>query len=123
MRYLVQDDAKQSLVATQFIEQRLSPTLPGFITHIVLCELVWVLEDCYTPSPVQVAALLERLFAAKEIVVQNPPLAWKALRAMQNHRVDFSDALILCVGRDVGCQYTATFDKAAAKLDGFELLR
>ena len=38
-RYLTQDDAKQSKVATSLIEG-LSPEQPGFVSKVVLCELV-----------------------------------------------------------------------------------
>lgn len=123
IRYLVQDDAKQTPLATRFIEAVLSPTHPGYISHVVLCEMVWVLEDCYGQSSPQVAALLEQLYRAKEIVVQEPALAWQALRLMQIHGADFSDALIMSVGQAAGCQHTVTFDKQAAKLESFELLR
>jgi predicted nucleic-acid-binding protein len=34
----------------------------------------------------------------------------------------FSDAMIGLAGVGAGCKYTVTFDKKAAKLDGFEML-
>jgi predicted nucleic-acid-binding protein len=122
MRYLVQDDAKQAKAAAALFEQTLSADAPGFVSHIVLCEIVWVLEDCYSQSRAQVAAILQRLLTSKQIVVQEPNVAWKALRNVQARGADLSDALIGLIGAGAGCEHTVTFDKAAAKLDGFALL-
>lgn len=122
IRYLVQDDPKQAGLATRFIEKTISAEAPGFLSHIVLCETVWVLEDCYSRSRAQVATILQTLFTAKQIVVQEPELAWKALRSVQTHAIDFSDALIGLAGTQAGCNHNVTFDKDAAKLEGFELL-
>ena len=44
VRYLTQDDAAQSALANQVIEEQLTPRNPGFISSIVLVEVVWVLE-------------------------------------------------------------------------------
>jgi len=123
IRYLVQDDPKQASVATRLIEKTLSAEVPGFLSHIVLCELAWVLEDCYSQSRTQIAAILQALFTTRQILVQEAELAWKALRALQHRGIDFSDALIGLAGMSAGCKYTVTFDKEAAKLDGFEMLK
>lgn len=122
IRYLVQDDAKQASIATRLIEKTLSSDEPGFLAHITLCEIAWVLEDCYSQSQAQIATILQTLFMTKQIVAQEAELAWKALRAFQNRESDFSDALIALTGIKAGCTHTVTFDKAAAKLDGFKLL-
>jgi predicted nucleic-acid-binding protein len=123
IRYLVQDDAKQSARATLLIERELSQENPGLLTHIVLCELVWVLEDSYNLARVQVADILDRLFSAKQIVLEDARLAWQALRLCKHEVADFSDALIGLIAETLGCSRTVTFDKGAAKLTRFELLK
>jgi predicted nucleic-acid-binding protein len=51
VRYIVQDDVEQSKLSTTFIEGRISSTNPGFINHIVLCEIIWVLKkDVSAPN-------------------------------------------------------------------------
>jgi predicted nucleic-acid-binding protein len=42
---LVQDDPAQSAATTRSMERVLSAELPGFITGITLCEIVWVLTE------------------------------------------------------------------------------
>ena len=39
VRYMAQDDPKQSAVATRLIEKELSSAEPGFISLVVLAEL------------------------------------------------------------------------------------
>lgn len=45
VRYLAQDDREQARVATRFIEEHLTADDPGFVSTIVLCEIIWVLES------------------------------------------------------------------------------
>ena len=47
VRYLAQDDARQSALASRLIEQRLSKAEPGFISLVALLETVWVMEELY----------------------------------------------------------------------------
>jgi predicted nucleic-acid-binding protein len=121
VRYIAQDDAGQSRVATRILEQSLSPEQPGFVTLVALCELVWVLEssyDCQRPKVVEALALLLR---AKQLAVEQADLAWKALRGYAAGEADFADALIAQASLVAGCERVLTFDKKAARLDGFEL--
>ena len=41
VRYLAQDDAKQSALATQLVEDRLSPADRGFVSLVTLLATVW----------------------------------------------------------------------------------
>jgi predicted nucleic-acid-binding protein len=59
IRYLVQDDKKQSAVASRFIEKSLTTDAPGYINHIILCEIVWVLQHCYSVKKQQVREILK----------------------------------------------------------------
>ena len=122
VRYLVQDDPRQAALATRLIERSLSADNAGFVTAITLCEVAWVLADCYGADRARVRGVLEGLLAAKQLVVERADLAWKALRAWEASSADFSDALIVQIGAAHGAEKTVTFDRAAARLPGFELL-
>ena len=123
VRYLAQDDGRQSPVATRFIERTLTPEAPGFVAAITLCEIAWVLTDCYGADDKRVKKVVEGLLTSKQIVVEYADLVWKALREWQDSSADFSDALIGQIALASGADKTVTFDKAAAKLDAFELLQ
>ena len=121
LRYVVQDDAKQAALATQLIETTLDDDEPGWIASIVLCELVWVLEGPYDYARNAIAATLQRLFEIARFRVEEPAIAWRALDAYKSG-ADFSDAMIALGNERDGCAYTATFDRAAAKLRQIRLL-
>lgn len=123
VRYLTQDDAGQSKLATRFIEQVISPDNPGHITCITLCELVWVLSDCYAADQARIKAVIEGLLSSKQLNVESPELVWGALRDWTEFGADFSDALIGRLVLARGGTSTVTFDRAASKLPGFQLLK
>jgi predicted nucleic-acid-binding protein len=122
IRYLVQDDKKQSAAATRFIEKSLTTDVPGYINHITLCEIVWVLQRCYDVTKEQLRDIIEGLLTTKQLIVENVEVAWKALRAYDANSADFCDALIGQANIHSGCEHTVTFDKKAASLPGFDLL-
>jgi predicted nucleic-acid-binding protein len=122
VRYLTQDDPKQSAVATRFIEGRLSTENPGFVSTITLCEIAWVLAESYAADRKRIREIVEGLLATKQLVIERSELVWKALRAWEGVPADFSDALIGQLAIAHGSEKTVTFDRTAAKLPGFELL-
>ena len=121
VRYVVQDDARQSAMAGHFIETTLSDDEPGWIASIVLCELVWVLESAYEYGRQPIAAMMQRLFEVDRFHLEEPSLSWRALDAYRDG-VDFADALLALGNEHHGCDYTATLDRGAAKLKQMRLL-
>ena len=123
VRYLTQDDAEQAGLATRFIEQVITPENPGHITCVTLCELVWVLSECYDADHALIKAVIEGLLSSKQLNVESPELVWGALRDWTEFGSDFSDALIGRLVLARGGVSIVTFDRAASKLPGFELLK
>lgn len=122
VRYIVQDEPRQAAAATRLMERTLSADNPGFIGIVTLCEIGWVLAECYAADPARISAVVEALLGTRQIVVESAELVWKALRAWRASAADFSDALIGAIAVAKGADTIVTFDKAAAKLPGFELL-
>ena len=122
VRYLAQDDRIQSPVATRFLEGSLSKEDPGFVATVVLAELVWVLESNYQLGREQIADLLDRLLRANQLKFQDPDSAIQALRDFRTSKADYVDCLIQRVGSSAGCSQTMTFDRAASRINGMQLL-
>ncbi|HCU26139.1 MAG TPA: hypothetical protein DF383_14080, partial [Deltaproteobacteria bacterium] len=59
IRYLVQDHLQQAKKAAQLIEQLETTRSLAFLSDIVLCEVVWVLQSCYQESRERIAEILE----------------------------------------------------------------
>ena len=122
IRYLVQDDPRQSAVANRLIERTLTSGNPGFIPLVTVCEIAWVLETSYGADREHVRKAVEGLLVTKQFAVESSELIWKALRAWWGSSADLSDAIIGQVALARGAEKVVTFDKAAAKLPAFELL-
>lgn len=122
VRHLVQDDPAQSRAATQVITERCTHDEPGFINRIVLCELVWVLESAYGYSKDTIVVVLDKVLRTSQLKIEDTQSAWMAFRMYQKGKADFSDCLLGATNQISGCDTTVTFDRAANKLDAFQLL-
>jgi predicted nucleic-acid-binding protein len=121
VRYIMQDDAKQSLLATRLVES-LSATAPGYVPLVSVVELAWVLSSAYELDRAQLVEAFEALLRTKEIVVDRAETVWKALRVFQGANADFADCLIERSASAAGCERTMTFDRGAAKGCGMTLV-
>lgn len=122
VRYIMQDDPKQSPKATALIES-LTPDGPGFITLVSVVELYWVLTSCYDLSGHQVKQALEVLLRTKQIIVDRADQVLRALRVFDDGKADFADCLIERIAVSAGCEQTMTFDVGAVKHAGMTLIR
>lgn len=118
LRMVLLDDEKQSASARRLARgnERL------FVTSIVLCEFVWVLQRGYALSREQIADTLEKLLQSDLIEAQDEDAAREALALYRGGRGDFADRLIGLLSQSAGCQDTVTFDRALKGLEGFTLL-
>ncbi len=121
VRYVAQDDPKQSLKATHLIES-LTAENPGYVTVISIVELVWVLTGCYDSTKDEICEVLETLLRTKELVVAEADTVWKALRTYRHSKGDFADCLIERSANAAGCSHTATFNRGAVKACGMHLV-
>jgi predicted nucleic-acid-binding protein len=123
VRYLTQDDPKQSALATQCIESECTPDNPCFIGQIVLCEMAWVLETNYNQTRDQIATIIERLLQVGQLEVMDSDVVWRALADYKASNADFPDHLLARINQSRGCTSTLTLDKKAARQPRFELLK
>jgi len=121
VRYLAQDDPAQSRLATEVMERRLSEANPGFISVVAIVEAVLVLDRAYGLSHPDIAAAIEGILQADNLMVENEQEVFTAMLALKERRGAFADALIEARGARAGCACTLTFDKAALALPGFKL--
>lgn len=120
VRFFVRDDAAMAERAERAIRQRCSPDAPGFINHIVLCELVWVLDRAYDYRREHIAALLDALCRAVDFRVHDTEIVKQAIELFRRGSADFADCMIGVVNRAAECETTLTFDEEASALAGFE---
>jgi predicted nucleic-acid-binding protein len=123
VRYIAQDGAQQAVAANRLMEQLLSEREPGYVSLVVLVEVVWVMVSSYGADRKVVQRVVEGLLSAPQLRVQGAEQVWRAVQAYAQGKADFSDALISVLALDAGCRCTKTFDTVAARQPGFELLR
>jgi len=122
VRYFAQDDVDQAKKATDLIES-LTADRPGYVTQVALVEVVWVLARAYGLERAEIAQVIETALRTKELLIEAAEMIWKALRLYTASSADFADCLIERACHEAGCDYTATFDKTAAKTAGMRLIK
>jgi predicted nucleic-acid-binding protein len=121
VRYIMQDDQKQSAKATRLIEG-LTSERPGFVPLVTIVELVWVLSSSYGLKRDDIAEALDLLLRSKELVVDRADLVLQAHRRFAHGGADFADCLIERIAHAQGCETTMTFDTGAVKAAGMSLV-
>jgi predicted nucleic-acid-binding protein len=119
VRFITQDDPRQSAIANEIFERRLTGSAPGFVSVVAIAETAWVLERSYRLSGEAVAAAIERVLQTENLVVESEQAVFTAMTALKDGLGTFSDALIGALGAEAGCSHTLTFDRRAARLPGF----
>ncbi|MGL5510913.1 MAG: PIN domain-containing protein [Microcoleaceae cyanobacterium] len=122
VRFLVQDDQAQWLIADQYIRQASENHQTCLINNIVLCEVVWVLRSRYQISRNHPITILENLLNTDIFIFENPDdIAW-AIHQMKLGSADFSDYLIVRINQQYGCDETVSFDAKLGQLSQVKLL-
>lgn len=120
VRFLTQDDPGQGAQAKDLIAG-LTEAAPGFIAREVMVETVWVLERAYGLPRDRIAAALEGLLEARELLVEAAERVAVALDRYVKGG-GFSDQMIALAGVAAGCTTTLTFDRKAATGSGMQLV-
>jgi predicted nucleic-acid-binding protein len=121
VRYLTHDDPAQAAKAVRLMSS-LSPEDRGFLSLVVIVELVWVLQDRYRFPKDEIVSTLDALLRSKELMVERADVVWQAVQKFRICRSDFADCLIQRSAQAAGCEHTITFDQDAARTAGMKLL-
>ena len=114
VRYLIQDDPAQALLATKLIEENCSKHSPGRLSLVVLCELAWVLSGAYRYPKKTIVDALAQLLITSELEVENEQVARLSLDAYKEGAADYADYVIGFSNKTSGCVVTYTFDQKFA---------
>jgi predicted nucleic-acid-binding protein len=120
VRYLTQDDPVQASRATRIIDNAGPAEL--FLNSIVVCEVVWVLEDVYRLKRHDIATTIQKILQTAQFAFEHKDLLWRALADYQHGKGDLSDYLIGHISQAAGCSHTLTFDNALKGSAMFRLL-
>jgi predicted nucleic-acid-binding protein len=112
-RFIAQDHPAQSAAATRLIGS-LSQDVPGYLSLVVIAELIWVLQFSYRFDKQDIEKVIEKLLRSRELVLEKKEIVSQSLANFRTSRADFADCLIERCGHSAGCRHVVTFDKDAA---------
>lgn len=119
LRFLVQDDPKQSAAASKLFEAAQSGETQLVLDRIVVTELTYVLTGYYKRQRVDVANTLLAVAQSPFVKTEDESLVIDALIRFRDHGVDFVDAWLAAKGAAEGMP-VASFDR---DLDKFKDVR
>ena len=123
LRLLVRDDETQLRAAERFIAAHCAADDPGYVSHIVIVEVVWALKGYFGYDRTQIGSAIRGLLDVSELEVESAEDVHAALKDYESSTAGFADCLLARSNVSTGCEFTITFDRKAAKLKGFELLK
>lgn len=122
VHYIVRDDPAQTALADRCIEHGCSREQPGYVSHLVLAELDWVLGRGHGYPRQMLGEVLATLLSSEAVKIQDAPLVRAALGDFSAGAADFADCLIGLLHPRAECETTVTFDTKAARLPTHRLL-
>ena len=106
---------EQAQAASRLVETNCTERSTGYVSVVVLVELVWVLAAAYDYEGDVIASVLGQILRATEFTVEDGDLAWHTLREFQNGDAGFADCLLAHRNRSRGSTTTFTLDRKAAR--------
>ena len=122
VRLLMRDDEAQHARAQRLIRDNLAAGDGVFVPITVALELEWVLRSRFALDKRAVLRTFSQLLSTVELRFEAAAAIEWALRQYKDAATDFSDCLHAALAGQAGEKPLWTFDKAAAKVDGAQLL-
>lgn len=122
LRLLLHDDDTQARKARREIETIESAGTQVLINDVVLAETLWTLRGRFASDKDELLLTLRSLLGAASFAFENRSIVQQALALYEASNAGFSDCLIAAKNTGIGCEYTATFDRAMRTLPAVKLL-
>ncbi|MGH9418776.1 MAG: PIN domain-containing protein [Thermoanaerobaculia bacterium] len=117
VRLVTGDDEKQEIVARAFVQRGV------WVSHLVLTETAWVLDDAYSLDHEEIVAVIDMLINHESVTLQDADVVVNALEQYRRKpSLGFSDCMVLEIARKAGHLPLGTFDRNLSKIDGAERL-
>lgn len=123
IRFLVEDDAAQLAAARRLIQKAVRDGVTLYVPVTVTLELEWVLRSNFGFPKNTVVQTLARLLSTAELTFEAEGAIELALAQYGQGSADYSDCLHVALAIQAGEQPLWTFDKAASKVSGAQLLK
>ena len=123
VRFLVKDDEQQAKAVYRLFKQAESEAEVFFVPTLVVLEAVWVLDSVYEITRQEILDAIDELLLMPVLEFDAQPAIRRFILSARENKTDLSALLIAHYVKYLGCNSVITFDKRAAKLELFELLK
>jgi predicted nucleic-acid-binding protein len=123
VRFLVRDDETQAEAAYRRFRKAEDDREPLLVPLLVVLETVWVLGSAYGKSRVEIVDSIEDMRRMPVLRFERDDVLQRALLDGRDSRADLADLLIAHSAQASDCDCVITFDREAARLPFFRLLR
>ena len=123
VRFLVRDDEKQAEAARKRLKQAETRRERLKIPLLVVLETIWVLESAYDRSQSEILDSLREMRQMPVFDFEADSVVEGLLNDGLKYKADPADIMIAHAAKATGCEAGITFDKTAAKLPFFSLLK
>jgi len=120
VRYVFDSGDPHHAPASAIIDERCSPSSPGFVSHVTLAEFAWVARRTFKVTRGELGAALASILDHENLAVEDAQLVEAALGDFQVGRADFTDYLAAAIGRRHDASPFVTFDQIAAREPGYQ---
>ena len=123
VRFLVRDDEKQAEAVRRRLKKAEREREHLKIPLLVVLETIWVLESAYERTRTEILDSFRDMRQMSVFEFEADHVIDRFLSDGSQHKVDLADILIAHAAEATGCVSGITFDKVAAKLSFFNLLK
>ena len=111
VRFLVRDDDAQAKRASALVDRLTEREERAYVSDIVLCELVWVLDRSYRYQRAEIVSAIAALAGGRQLRFDSTDNIRRALAAFASGKGDFSDYLVREHALAADCERVVTFDE------------
>jgi len=122
VRWLVEDDHKQTASVQKLFESARAGELMLFVPSTVALELEWVMRSRYEFEKATVLAAFNALLETQEIEFQDEAALEHALDQYRAGAAEFADCLHAGISRAADRAPLLTFDNKAARSENVDML-
>jgi len=123
VRFLVRDDEDQAEAARKRLKQAERERERLLVPLLVVLETIWVLESAYDKSRSEILDSIEDMRQMPVFEFEADAAIARLLDDGRTYKADLADILIAHSAHAASCDAGITFDKGAAKLPFFKLLK
>ena len=124
IRFLVRDDDKQAKLVYRRLKQAEADRTQVFISLVVVLETIWVLESAYDKSRAEILDAITNMRQMRVFSFEKDEVIECMVKdGRRFNKADLSDILIAHSAQSCGCDKGDTFDKGAATLPFFSVLK